>query len=269
MACGWHTLLPVQGWGWADTVSQGSVFSPKSSWEVQCQFCSEKARLQGLFSPLRCTVPCTKYSAPIPTGRTILVFLPTNCPYLTIDYKRAWRELWWCDLRLSNCLLNPSCQFSSVEDMNSSLLLWCKVWESILKSAPTNCCYTDGISTRGICTLQHKLLQEQQFCTYSSQTCKGPWARLHGSTPSLQACSSCLERVTCKHHLKLTYFLLHEASSINFTCPNNPTGKENATWLPQRSKLRQNVQNFKFGSFLTKAGDSLTDRQVIDIKVAH
>lgn len=106
---GWHTQhaagthgLPVQGWGWADTVSQWSAFSkrhslsvsPKSSWEVQCQFYLEKARLQGLFSPLCCTVPRIKYSAPIPNERTILVFLPTNCPYLMTNYKRAWRELW-------------------------------------------------------------------------------------------------------------------------------------------------------------------------------
>lgn len=252
-----HKGLPVQGWGWADTVSQWSAFSkrhslsisPKSSWEVQCQFYLEKARLQGLFSPLCCTVPCIKHSAPIPTERTILVFLLTNCPYLMIDYKRTWRQLGWCDLSLSSGLLNPSSRFSRVEGMNSSPLLWCKVWESILISAPTNCCYIDGFSTKGICTLYHKLLQEQQFCTYSSQPCKSPWARLHGSTPSLQACCSCLETVTCKHHLKLTYFLLHEASSINFTCSNNPTGKENTTWLPQRSKLRQTVQNFKFGSF--------------------
>lgn len=83
--------------------SQGSALSkchslsssPKSSWEVQYQFCLEKARLQGLFLPLCCTVPCIKYSASIPTERTILVFLPTDCLYLKRGYKRAWRELWW------------------------------------------------------------------------------------------------------------------------------------------------------------------------------
>lgn len=55
-----HTGLPVQGWGWAHTASEWSAFSkrhslsvsPKSSWEVQYQFCLEKARLQGLFLPL-------------------------------------------------------------------------------------------------------------------------------------------------------------------------------------------------------------------------
>lgn len=174
-----HKGLPVQGWGWADTVSQWSAFSkrhslsisPKSSWEVQCQFYLEKARLQGLFSPLCCTVPCIKHSAPIPTERTILVFLLTNCPYLMIDYKRTWRQLGWCDLPLSSGLLNPSSRFSRVEGMNSSPLLWCKVWESILVSAPTNCCYIDGFSTKGICTL--------------SQTAAGA-AILHLLQPALQ-----------------------------------------------------------------------------------
>lgn len=105
--------------------------------------------------------------------------------------------------------------------------------------------------------LLHRWIQHQGHlhfitnCCRSSNSAPTPArpARLHGSTPILQACSSCLGTVTCKHHLKLTYFLLHEASSTDFTCPNNQTGKENKTWLPQRSKPRQTVQIFKFGSF--------------------
>lgn len=94
-----------------------------------------------MFSPLCCTVPCIKYSAPTLTQRTILVLLPTNSLYLMTDYKRACRELW----SLTNCLLNPCSCFSRVEDVNSPLL-WCKVWESNLKSAPTNCYFIDGFS---------------------------------------------------------------------------------------------------------------------------
>lgn len=46
------------------------------------------------------------YLVRIPTEIIILVFLPTNCPALLTDYKRALTELWWSDILPSfNCLL--------------------------------------------------------------------------------------------------------------------------------------------------------------------
>lgn len=71
-------------------------------------------------------------------------------------------------------------------------------------------------------------------CCRSSSSVPTPArpARVHEPdwiNPQLTGLQELFGTVTCKHHLKLTYLLLHEASSINFTCPNNPTGKENTT----------------------------------------
>lgn len=37
---------------------------------------------------------------------------------------------------------------------------------------------------------------------------------------------------------------------VQLHLPHQPNRQKNKTWLPQRSKPRQTVQNFKFGSFL-------------------